>query len=233
MWRCELCWRVLLLAVNLNGHGRNTVTRTKTMAILIAIAAWSCGRPRATVDQQSNLGLRAEQGGQVPNDAPQTPLHIQWILQSDEGGALQITARIDRLAPLRFPLNVSVRIPDGMALVRGPRAFTVSASDSTGTTDTAYRFRYGKVPADDLVLVADVQNQSFGIHAEDHYRFDRPPPVQARPVASGPHLRIGSNDFGPSILISSQAPLSTPPGPARTPSQLSPAPGSQAPLTPR
>jgi len=133
--------------------------------------------------------------------APEIPLRVRWSVVSDAGGRLVVDAVVLRRAQLRFPVSIRVQIPAGLTLMSGPAKFEVPVDGQTGESVTRLEFSYqGAPPSGDLELVGDAVDPGVGIHATDSYRFGRKVDVK-RPEPTGPNVKIGDKDLGPSVPI--------------------------------
>jgi hypothetical protein len=133
--------------------------------------------------------------------APRAPLLVRWQLVSDANGSLKVEAVLERRVTLRTPVTVQIEVPAGLQLVSGQTALEIPAGAAPGSTSLPLEFRYAGTPPDDLRLVADSAGAKLGVHAVASYRFGRPEPAQARPTPSGPSLKAGGLDLGPSVQI--------------------------------
>jgi hypothetical protein len=124
-----------------------------------------------------------------------------WLEVRQSPTSAVLRARIERSAGFPLPLTVTVSIPSGVQLVRGPRTYTLPPASAAETHETEFELAYAQPPAEDLVLVADAQDPAFGVHAEVPYRFGRPEPVGPRPQPGGSPLRIGAHDFGAPVPV--------------------------------
>ena len=155
-------------------------------AILVALATcWACAR--------------GPQPEPVLAESPRAPLTVDWVVKEQRGDRLVIVARVNRAAPIRLPIAVSIEVPADVEVVSGPTRFTIESGDAIGVFDTELVLETHGTPAGDLVLRADVEGTDFGAHAKRAYRFGRPAPKEAVPKATGPSLDIGGRDFGPSV----------------------------------
>jgi hypothetical protein len=111
---------------------------------------------------------------------------------------------VQRLAPLPFPLEVSVVLPQGASLKSGRARFTLAANLEGQTHDEALTVAYAKIPEGDIALAADGQTAEMGVHARMAYRFGRPEPLQDAVAPVGPDLKKGDQNFGPSIPLGPQ-----------------------------
>jgi len=128
------------------------------------------------------------------------PVQLSW--KEVELGANQVSliAQVQR-APLTFPIEVSVALPDGATLTEGRAKFTLAPNAELTTDVEAITVSFAKTPATDLELHADGEVPEMGIHAVVAYRFGRPPPLQPVVKPSGPDLKVGDKNLGPSIPI--------------------------------
>lgn len=136
-----------------------------------------------------------------PSSNPESPARVAWVVKSLESGRVTLTARVERFAPMAVPLAVTVAVPASVRVLQGKTSYLVPASDGAATNEAEFVFAFDAAPSDDIVLTADVQTPSFGVHATDAYRFGRPAPVGPMPKATGPHLKIGERDFGPTVPL--------------------------------
>jgi hypothetical protein len=139
------------------------------------------------------------------HSAPHVPLHVEWRVKHSEPGALELVARVEMHSPAPSDVVVTVRVPPGVTLVRGA-PFVLPRETEPGVREEEFDFTYAVTPGEDLVLVADAQGPSAGVHAEDAYRFGRPPPSQVVPQPTGPRVVVGTHDLGKSIPLQPDPP---------------------------
>lgn len=137
----------------------------------------------------------------VVSQRAEAPVVVSWVVKSAEAGRVSLVARVDRRAPLAVPLKVSVVVPANVKVVSGQTAFELPASREAEVTERSFVFSFDQVPSEDLRLVAEVHEESFGLHAEDVYRFGRPAPVVEGPQRSGPSIQVGGHDLGQGVPL--------------------------------
>jgi hypothetical protein len=137
----------------------------------------------------------------VEPDAARAPLLVRWQVLSDTGGTLRVSAVVTRKAKFRVPIDVQVNVPEGLRLVSGETSFQLGADLQPGETVAALEFTYTTIPQGDLQLVASASGPGMGVRAADAYRFGRPEPVPPRPQATGPAVKVGNVNLGPSIPL--------------------------------
>ena len=131
------------------------------------------------------------------------PVLVSWIVREEpasasrQGGApghYLLSARVAQPGYLGLPLQVSVELPPGVSLVRGPARWVVQPAAPGTVNETVLEVLAPAVPADDLLLVADAQGEHAGVHAVARYRFGRPEPVApSPPLAQGDTVIHGHN----------------------------------------
>jgi hypothetical protein len=130
------------------------------------------------------------------------PVFVSWVEHDARTHALGtpgryvLSARVEQPGSLGLPLNVRVLLPAGVTLVRGPSHWVVQPGPPGTVHDTVIELLASTAPTDDLVLVADVQGEHAGIHAEARYRFGRPEPQVAQPPLAPTDLVVGGHNFG-------------------------------------
>ena len=134
------------------------------------------------------------------------PVQVSWQEVRRELTQVELIARVSRLAPLPFPLEVSVALPPGATLIKGRSHFTLAPNAEGATLEEPMVVAYAQTPAGDVELAADGEAIDIGIHARISYRFGRPEPLQPVVKPVGPDLKRGELNLGPSIPISPQAP---------------------------
>lgn len=133
-----------------------------------------------------------------------SPVQVSWQEIRRDETQVELIARVQRLAPLPFPLEVSVSLPAGATLKTGRARFTLAPNLEGETHDEAIVVAYATVPAGDVELAADGQTAEMGVHARMAYRFGRPAPLQDAVAPAGPDLKKGDKNLGPSIPIGPQ-----------------------------
>jgi hypothetical protein len=166
------------------------------LALLVAVGCTMGGRD----------GKPAVRGGNrpaldIPRDGPQSPVLVRWKVNSDQGGVLQIDAVLTLQSALPLSVSVHVEMPPELELVSGQTSFEIPANTDPGEMVASFTFRYASTPSLNLKVVADASGPTMGVHATDEYRFGRAAPQQLRPNATGPNVKIGDRDLGPSIGI--------------------------------
>ncbi len=165
------------------------------LASFVAVGCTMGGRDGKTA-------VRAEQHAlDIPRDGPQSPLVVQWKVNSDQGGTLRIDAVLTLRSALPLPVSVHVEMPPGLELVSGQTSFEIPANTDPGDTVASFTFQYASTPSLNLKVVADASGPTMGVHATDEYRFGRPEPQPVRPQPTGPTIKIGDTELGPAIQI--------------------------------
>lgn len=116
-----------------------------------------------------------------PTRRTELPLRVRWVRAERGDGTVRLVGRVEWSHGLLDPLTVSVRPPKGagphaQALVRR----TLPASARAG----AHEVEVTLDDAEGAVLVADVQGEGYGVHAEVTWT-ERAPAPAVRPHPSG------------------------------------------------
>ena len=154
----------------------------------------------------------------APNAAPPRAAHdigapvlVSWIVREEpatasrQGGApghYLLSARVAQPGYLGLPLQVSVELPPGVSLVRGPARWIVQPAAPGTVNETVLEVLAPVAPADDLVLVADAQGEHAGVHAEARYRFGRPEPRPPSPPLTPSDIVIHGHNLGRAVQMS-------------------------------
>ena len=149
----------------------------------------------------ASLWLIACKSTPAPTARPRSPVQVSWQEVRRDATQVELIARVQRLAPLPFPLEVSIALPEGATLKTGRSRFTLAPNLEGETHDEAMVVAYAKLPEGDLLLAADGQTAEMGVHARMAYRFGRPAPLQDAVAPAGPDLKKGDQNLGPSIPL--------------------------------
>jgi hypothetical protein len=173
------------------------------VGITFLVASLGCTSPSAprSSDIRAPSTPQPTVGASRPVLGTHAPLEAKWIVRNTENGRTSLTAHVDVFSPILAPPHVKLLVPEGVVVSGGDMAFDIPAPNAPTTVERDYTVSFKSAPPKDLLLVVDVQTPRFGLHAEDAYRFGRPPPLQPAPKATGPHLKIGNVDLGASIPI--------------------------------
>jgi len=102
---------------------------------------------------------------------------------------------VEKLVVTEKPLNVELRLPDGVRAEPSTN-WTIDAA-TTGTLKYEVAFSWsGPPPLTDLVAVVDMQGTGSGFHAEVPYRFGRPAPVAAPLKQAEQPVQLGDTNLG-------------------------------------
>jgi hypothetical protein len=139
-------------------------------------------------------------------DRARNPVQLSWQEVRRGATEVELIARVQRLAPLPFPLEVTLALPAGVTVKEGRARFTLPANTEGATHEEKLTLAYATIPEADVELAADGQAIDLGVHARRAYRFGRPEPLSNVVAPKGPDLKQGEKNFGPSIPIEAQAP---------------------------
>lgn len=114
-------------------------------------------------------------------------------------GQVVLHIRTRHVAPLPVDIGVSVQLPPGVRLEGGPGGWEIPTAQQQGIVEKELVIGFDALPPEDLMVVADVQTEGFGVHAKAYYRFGRPDPQPIAPRANGPELKVGGRNFGRSV----------------------------------
>jgi len=138
------------------------------------------------------------------------PVLVSWIVrdepatasrQGGSAGHYLLSARVAQPGSLGLPLQVTVTLPPGASLVRGPARWVVQPAAPGTVNETVLEVLAPAVPADDLVLVADAQGEHAGVHAEARYRFGRPEPSPPSPPLTPRDVVIHGHNLGRAVQM--------------------------------
>ena len=162
--------------------------------LLLAFAACTKPEPAVRSDAKPTAAISA-----APQDTLPAPMTVRFAVQSSERKKLVIAARIQRSAPIKLPVNVRLIVPPGVTIASGLERQQLPASETLGVTQLEYVLTFDAIPAQDLVVIAQLRGHGVGVTAKDVYRFGRPAPAQPRPRPQGPDRKVGGFNFGPAI----------------------------------
>jgi hypothetical protein len=182
-------------------------------AAAVSVLLWGCHRPEPAPKQEAPPAAPAPSTGQggsgsagstraapaTPTQGIQAPARVSWKVVSSDAKTVTLLAQVHQLTPLSVPLAVSVEVPPGVRLIRGPSTWTVPPTEQPRVHETRLTFALDTPPTGDLLLVADARGAGFGIHATDAYRFGRPEPTPELPKPTGPEVKLGPRKFGPAV----------------------------------
>lgn len=119
------------------------------------------------------------------------------------GIPITLTVGIERHLVLKEPLQLALLLPDGVTLLEGQATFELAPNAEPDTQTLRFVIRAKAMPTSDLRVILEARGQGFGLHAEQAYRFGRPPPLAPAPLR-GTSVRVGQRNFGRSIDISAR-----------------------------
>ena len=135
-----------------------------------------------------------------PAPSARAPITVKWLTRQATPGRLELTARVMFNAPFGERVSVSVSVPPGVQLLKGPASFLATAPPGLGAVDTDYGFGIPAGSVGDLVVTVDLQGPGFGVHAKDVHTVGRPS-LGARKavqvVVSAPPVNVNRIDLGP------------------------------------
>lgn len=169
---------------------------TPSFAIAIALSLGCTASPppspapsRAAASPSAHADVRAPVlASWIERDAPSLP--------NGTPDRYVLSARVAQPGNLGLPLQVSVALPAGATLARGPARWLVQPAAPGSMHETVLEVLASVPPADDLVLVVDAQGEHAGVHAEARYRFGRPEPAAPQPPLAPTSIVIGGHDYG-------------------------------------
>jgi hypothetical protein len=135
------------------------------------------------------------------------PVTVEWVVRADDADRLDLTARVVFASPLPGAVTVTVTAPPGVVRLDGPATIDVVAPAQLGAVELRYRFAVQGTASGDLLLTADLQTPSFGVHAKARYSIGKlPATMSARRTGvdtSGPSVRLKGVDVGDSTPLKS------------------------------
>jgi hypothetical protein len=189
----------------------------RIVAIVGALLVSSCTQTRAANPSMPGAGVPelaavAQETPRSPHVSSEheTPLDVSWqrrastqVVANGPSRIVELTARIEHRGRIQLPLAVSVRVPPGVQIARGPAQYTVPAAGAGTVTETEFDFVSvdPAALAGDITLVVDGQEISFGVHAEAIYQLAPAAVVGASQGPTEPHTILGGVDLGPSAPI--------------------------------
>ncbi len=135
-----------------------------------------------------------------PPPSARAPITVKWLTRQATPGRLELTARVTFNAPFREPVTVSVSVPPGVQLLKGPASFLATAPPGLGAVDTDYGFGIPAGSVGDLVVTVDLQGPGFGVHAKDVHTVGGPSLGARKAIqvdASAPPVNVNGIDLGP------------------------------------
>ena len=108
--------------------------------------------------------------------APDVPVVAMLKAEHEGPDGITFVARIEHRSRYPLPVEVSVRLPRGAALVSGKTAWVVPPKEAPGVDEQRFVIRRTKQTGE-VVLVADAKAPGFGLHAERRW-------PEAKPVAT-------------------------------------------------
>jgi hypothetical protein len=129
------------------------------------------------------------------------PIKVRWEELSRDARGATVRATVERVVGLDMPFAVEVRLPAGVAVKRGRTAFTLLPNVEAVTVSEELELTWEETPVTDALLAVDGETGVLAFHFKVPYRFGRAEPPVVAPAATGPHLRVGDRDFGPSIPL--------------------------------
>lgn len=161
------------------------------LVALVLLSALGCARPR----------LDAPPPPAPPSDRAQLPVRVTWEERSRGPNEAVVIAKLERLVPIDTPFTVRVEVPAGAKVTHGRTSFTVLPNTEALTVTEELTFAYEATPADDAMLLVDADTGAMGFHFKVPWRFGRPAPAELQPKLTGPALKKGDRNFGPSIPL--------------------------------
>lgn len=132
-------------------------------------------------------------------------LTLSGPTQPKAGEPLPLTAQVTRNQPFSVPIDVTLRLPEGVRLMEGESVQQILPSADAGTRSLRFVIVADPLPSEDITLVLDAHGQGFGFHTEKAYRFGRPQALTPS-VPLGEALKVGSHNAGPSVKLTPRAP---------------------------
>ena len=189
----------------------------RIVAIAGSLLISSCTQTRAPDPSMPGAGVPELTAGAHDTPRPRpvlsdndAPLRVSWQRRAStqpvangSSRIIELTARIEHRGRIQLPLEVSVRVPPGVQIARGPAQYTVPAAGVGTVTETEFDFVSvdPAALAGHITLVVDGQEVSFGVHAEAVYPLAPPAVVGASQGPTEPHTILGGVDLGPSAPI--------------------------------
>ncbi len=173
---------------------------THTLGCLVLLALTGCGATALPEQAPAPQGPAAQprstsEGGRL---APLSA-RLSGPGAPAPGVPFELTARIERHAPLGAEVDVRLRLPSGVRLLEGRRATTLAPNSERDVHALRFVILAATLPETDVTLVVQARGRGFGIHAAQTYRFGRPPPETVTMPRAGSELRVGDRSFGRSV----------------------------------
>lgn len=178
------------------------------LPMVMAVGVCACAREEAPAPQPTKLWT-PKAGGVPALERPENqkairaelPVRVRWQQEALTPNSAVVRAEVERVLGMAMPFTVTIELPPGVTASRGRTSFTLSPNAEASVIAEELELTFQTVPTEDAVLKVDGETGVMGYHFKVPYRFGRPEPVVEAPKATGPRLRMGERDFGPSIPL--------------------------------
>ncbi len=130
-----------------------------------------------------------------------SPVRVTWEEVSRTDTEAVVLAKVERVLAMDLPFTLSVDVPAGATVASGRTRLTLLPNTEAVTVTEKITFTFEATPVGDAVLGLDGDTGAMGFHFKVPYRFGRAPPPELAPAATGPAVKKGDKNFGPSIPL--------------------------------
>lgn len=162
-----------------------------TLVALVLLSFLGCANP----------GHEAPAAPTPAADRAQLPVRVTWEERSRAPNEAVVLVKLERLVPIDTPFTVQVDVPADAKVTHGRTSFTVVPNAEPVVVTEELTFAYAATPTGDALLRVDADTGAMGFHFKAPYRFGRPAPAEVQPKLTGPALKKGDRNFGPSIPL--------------------------------
>lgn len=166
-------------------------------SLLLALSLAACAAPRSAPAPSTSASTSARPA--TPDEHPRAPLRVTWeTLQRDEHRAV-LRAHVVWSSPIELPLTLTVTLPEGVRLARGPATLALQGLAQRPTQDFEHELTWTRTPDTDAVLSVDGDGEAMGVHARVPFRFGRAEPAVETVTPTGPSVTVGGRNFGRAV----------------------------------
>ncbi len=129
------------------------------------------------------------------------PVRVSWEEVSRSATEAVVLAKLERVNALAMPFVMTLEVPPGATVVSGRTRLTLLPNAEPVLVTETITFHFEAPPPGDAVLKLDGDSGAMGFHFKVPYRFGRPVHAEQPPAATGPAVKLGDRNLGPSIPL--------------------------------
>jgi hypothetical protein len=172
--------------------------------VLAACACLACANQAPAASAPAAAPAHAQQMPE-PTVRLESPVKVRWTEVSRTATAATVIAEVERVNAVPVPLLLRVEAPAGATVKAGRAKVELPANPEAVVVRETYELAFDAVPAGDLLLRVDGDNEGMGFHFQVPYRFGRPAPEATTPAATGPAFQKGGKSLGGTIPLGDAA----------------------------